>query len=215
MNSSAKVILTSDDFGLSRVYNEKILEMLSAHGYLSSVSVMVNRISVDQMFQVKELIKIYRRKDISIGLHLELSNVNYITELQEQFSLFEIHFGFSPDYLDIHKSSCFKGDYNLLAEYCNLKHVAFRKYQFTTIAVASPTRSILATNMADDDLEKNILNFENNKIYEVIFHIGTYDPCSKSKLNKERELDIVKLANVCQWIEKLKLELVNYKSLNS
>ncbi len=213
MISVAKVILTSDDFGLSQIYNEKILEMLNIQESLSSVSVMVKRISTEQMTQVKELIEISKRKDISIGLHLELSNINYIDETEEQFFLFENYFGFSPDYMDLHKSSYFKGDYDSLAEYCNLKHIAFRKYPLTTNIVISPTLSILATSMGNEALKQKIKKFENGKIYEIIFHIGVYDPVSKSTLNRERELDIIKLQNVYQWIKEEKMILVNYKDL--
>ena len=108
MIPTAKVILTSDDFGLSRIYNEKILEMLKIQESLSSVSVMVKRISPEQITQLKELVNISKEKDISIGLHLELSSTNYIDEAEKQFFLFENYFGFSPDYIDIHKSSCLK-----------------------------------------------------------------------------------------------------------
>ncbi len=213
MIPTAKVILTSDDFGLSRVYNEKILEMLKIQESLSSVSVMVKRISPEQITQLKELVNISKEKDISIGLHLELSSTNYIDEAEKQFFLFENYFGFSPDYIDIHKSSCFKGDYDLLAEYCNLQCVAFRKYPLTTKAVASPTLSILATSVEKEELERRIKNFEGNQIYEIIFHIGVYDPDSKSTLNRERELDIIKLQNVYQWIKEERMIIVNYKNL--
>lgn len=213
MIPAAKVILTSDDFGLSRIYNEKILELLKNQESLSSVSVMVKRISTEQITQVKELANISKKKDISLGLHLELSNTDYIDEAKKQFLLFESYFGFSPNYIDIHKSSCFKGDYDLLAEYCNLQCVAFRKYPLTTKVVASPTLSILATSMGNEALEQRIKNFEKDKIYEIIFHIGVYDPDSKSTLNRERELDIIKLQSVHQWIKEKKMIIVNYKNL--
>lgn len=206
------IILTSDDFGLSTIYNEKILEMLESN-YLTSTSVMVNRISAKQTYQINELISINKNNCISIGLHLELSEIDYINEIQLQFGLFEKYFGFAPDYIDIHKSNHFKGDYNKLAEFCNSKHIAFRQYPLTTCSVASPTLSITATNMNIEALEKTIEGFKNNKTYEIVFHIGVYDPNSRSKLNKERELDIIKLIYINQLIKQRKLTLASYKCL--
>lgn len=206
------IILTSDDFGLSPVFNEKILEMLEAN-YLTSTSVMVKRISAKQLYQINELISINKSKNISIGLHLELPEIDYINEVQLQFCLFEKYFGFPPDYIDLHKNSHFKGDYNKLAKFCNSKHIAFRKYPLTTYPVASPTLSITATNLNIESLEKTIEGFKNNKTYEIIFHIGVYDPNSKSKLNKERELDISKLIYINQLIKQRRMTLANYKSL--
>jgi predicted glycoside hydrolase/deacetylase ChbG (UPF0249 family) len=210
--SAAKVILTSDDFGLSKLYNEKIIEMLQI-GYLTSVSVMIKKISEKQISQVNTLIDTAKNKDISIGLHLELSELDYLNEVNIQWSLFETIFGSSPDYLDLHKSNCFKGDYNELAKFCNLKNIAFRKYLATNIPVDSPTFSITATNESIIKIKEIIGSFECNKIYELVFHIGVNDPESISKLNKERELDIEKLIEISQFIKEKRMILANYKSL--
>lgn len=211
-NSTTKVILTSDDFGLSLMYNEKIIEMLQ-FGYLTSVSVMIKRVSKEQTSQINKLIDINKSKNISIGLHLELSELNYLNEVQVQCSLFKTFFGFYPDYLDLHKSSSFKGNYDILAKYCNLKQIAFRKYSLTTIPVASPTLSITATNKSVKIIKEIIGDFEKNKIYEFIFHIGVNDPNSNSKLNKERELDVFKLIETNQLIKNKKIALTNYRNV--
>jgi len=210
MTSKPKIILTSDDYGLSSLNDVKILEMLELE-YLTSVSVMVKRISNKKNKQFSELINISERKNISIGLHLEFSEQDIINDVESQFNRFKDYLGVSPDYIDIHKNSHFKGDYNILAEFCHHSHIAFRKYPLTTSVVASPNLSVIATNMAIENIESMIDRFEGNKIYEIIFHIGTYDPYSKSKLNKERELDVKKLIQVHQIIKKKKMILTNFK----
>ena len=210
MISKAKIILTSDDFGLSTVYNNKILEMLK-QDLLTSVSVMVKRVSDDQLPQFEELIILKRNKQISIGLHLELSDCNYTNEMLLQFSLFEYYLGFKPDYMDLHKGGYFKGNLNIIADFCHFKHLAFRKYPLTTSIVACPNLSITATNMDYSTLENVIFSFENDKIYEIVFHIGVFDPISQSTLNRERERDLEKLIKVHQLIKQRKLILTNYK----
>lgn len=212
MNSKTKIILTSDDFGLSTIYNEKMLGMLEEN-LLTSVSVMVNRISESQHCQIKQLISIYKKKQISIGLHLELSELKNTNEVISQNISFEKILGFKPDYLDLHKARYIKGDFNIIADFCNNYHIAFRKYPQTTCFVASPSLSITATYIDIDTLEKKICDFEEDKIYEIIFHIGVYDPNSKSKLNKERELDIKKLVRVNELIKQRELSTTNYKNV--
>ena len=137
----AKVILTSDDFGLSQIYNDKIVEMLQ-FGYLTSVSVMVKRISEKQNSQIQTLIDIYKSKEISIGLHLELSELDYLNDIEKQWLLFETIFCFCPNYLDLHKSNHFKGNFNDIAKFCNSKNIPFRKYSSVSTFVNTPTNSI-------------------------------------------------------------------------
>ncbi|MDR1005309.1 MAG: ChbG/HpnK family deacetylase [Bacteroidales bacterium] len=207
-----KLILTSDDFGLRKVYNEKIIEMLQL-GYLTSVSVMVKRISEEQISQVHTLKDIDKNQDISIGLHLELSESNYLNEIEEQWSLFEVIFGFCPDYLDLHKNHSFKGDYNALAKFCNLKDIAFRKYPQTSRYVKQPTCTITATYLEIEEIKNRIDNLVDNNICEIVFHIGSFDINSKSILNRERELDIEKLKQICSYLKLKNIGWINYKSI--
>jgi len=207
-----RIILTSDDFGLSQIYNEKIIEMLQL-GYLTSTSVMVNRITEKQTLQVEKLKAIYKIKDISIGLHLELSECNFLDEIKTQWALFNTIFRFSPDYLDLHKNNTFEGDYNEIAKLCNLKNIPFRKYSLTSTPVNTPTLSIITTNESIKTITEDINNFEKNEIYELVFHIGVYDPNSNSSLNKERELDVEKLIEINQFIKEKRIILTNYNSL--
>jgi predicted glycoside hydrolase/deacetylase ChbG (UPF0249 family) len=212
MTTTPRIILTSDDFGLSSVYNEKILEMLRLE-FLTSVSVLVERISGEQTKQIDELINFHSKMNVSIGLHLELNDSELLTDVQRQFLHFNDFFGFEPEYIDIHKNSQFNGDYNILAEFCNIKHIAFRKYPSTTCFVASPYLSVIATKMDIESIEKMIDNFTSKNIYEIVFHIGTYDPNSSSTLNRERELDALKLIRVNQLIKQKRLAVTNYKGL--
>ena len=205
----AKIILTSDDFGLSQIYNEKIIEMLQL-GYLTSVSIMVKRISEKQNLQVQTLIDIHKNREFSIGLHLELSELDYLNDINEQWSLFEAIFGFSPNYLDLHKDDRFKGDFNEIAKFCNSKNLPFRKYSATNIFVNAPTASIIVTEISINEIKKLIDNFDNDKTYEMIFHIGSYDPNVKSKLNVERETDCENLIQTYEYLKYKHYTLTNY-----
>lgn len=209
-----RVILTSDDFGLSQIFNEKIIEMLE-FGYLTSLSVMINRITKEQTLQVQKLKDIYKNEDISIGLHLELSELDFLNEVNIQWTLFETIFEFCPDYIDLHKSNAFMGNYNEIAKFCNSKNIPFRKYSSTSTPVISPVFSIVTTHESIIKIKEIIDNFEKNKIYELIFHIGVYDSNSKSRLNKERELDIEKLIEINQFLKEKRIELTNYNSLKN
>ena len=70
-----KIIINADDFGMSRVFNEIILDLL-AKEFIKSTSVLVTRGLNDQLDQIERLKEIMEQKDISVGLHLESDKDN-------------------------------------------------------------------------------------------------------------------------------------------
>ncbi|QQR94006.1 MAG: ChbG/HpnK family deacetylase [Bacteroidota bacterium] len=50
------LILTSDDFGLSKIFNQRMIELLQSN-FLSSISIMINQVTSDQQNQIAEIKK--------------------------------------------------------------------------------------------------------------------------------------------------------------
>ena len=208
------MILTSDDFGMSLIFNKKIIELIKM-GYLSSVSIMINRYTLEQTRQFDSILSYYKQNKISLGLHLEISEQNVISECQKQWNKFISIFGFKPNYIDIHKGKLIKNVHDLIANFCLSKNICFRKYLKTKVNTYSPTKSFVSTNKSLKSLINIIDNLKHENIYELIFHIGLFDPKCKSNLNKGREKDIEKLKYIFKYIMKKKIKIVNYKKLIS
>lgn len=208
-----KLILTSDDFGLSKVFNQSMIEMIQSN-LLSSISIMVNQVTPCQQNQIAEIKRMYAQNHFSLGLHLEVSASDNETVYQSQWNRFDELFSITPDYIDVHKGHFQNVTFNNIAEFCLQKEVRFRKYKETKVNVSSPECSLTATFKEFDAIKQWIDNFKTNSTYELVFHIGRFDPYSKSSLNKERELDIEKLKLVHQYISDKNISLVNYKTLN-
>lgn len=208
----AELILTSDDFGLSKVFNQRMIEMLKSN-LLSSISIMVDKVTTDQQNQIAEIKKMYSKNNFSLGLHLEISEADNETAFQRQWNRFEKLLSMTPDYIDVHKGHFQNVTFNTIAEFCLQKSVRFRKYKGTTVNVSSPESSLTATFKSWDEIKKWIDSFKSNSTYELVFHIGSFDPDSKSSLNKDRELDIEKLKLVHDFISGKNISVVSYKLL--
>ena len=212
--NKGNVILTSDDFGLSKIYNREILMAIQSD-LLSSVSVMVNGRIVKQQPQVLSLLALAQEKNVSLGLHLEIDiNENNIKALcLRQWNKFIEILGVEPNYIDIHKDHLFAVHYNDIANFCIEKNVAFRKYKETTVQLKAPDDMFMASSNSLLNLENKLKALKANETLELVFHIGVYDETVTSSLNKERAEDRTKLEGVHQIISKLGLNVVSYHQL--
>ena len=209
----ANVILTSDDFGMSAVYNTEMLRAIE-EGWLSSVSVMVERNIHRQGTQVAALMKLYTLQQISLGLHLEIHEREDIyDQCVIQWQKFEDITGHTPDYIDIHKDHLFKNVYDAVAAFCLHKQVPFRKYKETSLPVKSPVETLHASYLELDEVLQRIGSLKRNEPVEIVFHIGSHDAGITSSLNKERENDMRKLQSVFNEMTSRGISLVNYKML--
>lgn len=207
------LIINADDFGLSKVFNTKILE-LAKNNLISSVSVMVNRINGEQDDQVQELAVLKALNNISVGLHFEFKDSNFKLETEKQFERFFTIFGFNPDHIDLHKSTYLKEAYPLIAQFCQEKSIPCRNYNLDFVEAVKTTNEVInGTEMSFDELKKEIDNFKDNKSYEIFFHPGVYDPNCKSSLNKEREEDARKIEGINQFLEKNNIKLISHIDL--
>ena len=211
--SKAKVILTSDDFGMSAVYNNAMLHAVQS-GWLSSVSVMVERNLKVQHKQLETLIKLYAEKQISLGLHLEIiMNQDISEQCFCQWNKFLSLLGDTPDYVDIHKDHLYKAGYDQVAAFCLEKAVPFRKYKETSLPVRSPYDTLLASFLEVGEIIQRIRNIKGEEPIEIVFHIGKHDEDVISSLNKERENDMHKLILVNEELHNTGASVINYKML--
>ncbi|RZJ87342.1 MULTISPECIES: ChbG/HpnK family deacetylase [Pedobacter] len=208
------IILTSDDFGLSKIYNREILLALQSD-LLTSVSIMVNGQLSRQQKQVLSLKLLAKEKNISLGLHLEIeSNEIDIKQLcLNQWHEFVNILGLEPDYIDIHKDHLFRNHYDDIAEFCVEKHVAFRKYKETTIQLKAPDDMFIASSESLNNIEERLNVIKSDETLEMVFHLGMYDEDVVSSLNKERAEDRKKLEWAHQVINKLGLKIMSYNEL--
>ncbi len=64
------LIINADDFGYSKVFNQKILELIEKD-FVTSTSVMVECIDGEQRRQVEKLIELSNTHNVSVGLHID------------------------------------------------------------------------------------------------------------------------------------------------
>jgi len=86
-NMTKYLIINADDFGMSKVFNDVILDLIGRN-LVRSTTVMVNRIIDDQKEQVDNLIDFSKNKNLSVGLHLEFENKNYLSQIKSEYRKF-------------------------------------------------------------------------------------------------------------------------------
>lgn len=207
------LIINADDFGYSRIFNDAILR-LSAKGFISSTTVMVNWVTARQVSQIKELEELAEAGKISVGLHLELTDDNFQEEIEKQFDKFNSLFGFPPSHIDIHKSMFLKEAFPVVIDFCREHDLPCRNHKIEMAGVVTTQNEVVSgTKLSFDELKKTIETFRDGESYEILFHPGTYDPDSKSSLNKERESDVQKIEDIQPFLAKNGIKLINFKDL--
>jgi predicted glycoside hydrolase/deacetylase ChbG (UPF0249 family) len=208
-----KLIITADDFGMSRIFNEKILELLK-NGFITSTNLMVKRVTEDQKHQLIRLTKLFNSKKISVGLHCELDEKNKIEpQILKQYHSFYSLMGFYPTHLDIHKEPTLETIkiLNNFAEKLNLpvRNMGIKANTKQTINQAFVTKLYIVNEMV------NFLNNMNDEeSYELVIHPGEYDPNCKSSLNEEREKDYENIIKIQELINTHKnIKKISYADL--
>ncbi len=117
-----KIIINADDFGYSKLFNKKILELIEDDS-VTSTSIMVDEIDERQKEQVEKLIKLSKSKPISVGLHIYFKNTNFKKEIRRQFKEFFELFNFEPHHIDIHKVDHLKDGYPVIQDFCKERNI--------------------------------------------------------------------------------------------
>lgn len=209
------LIINADDFGYSAVFNDAILR-LGEKGFISSTTVMVNWVTDKQSSQIKELKELAEAGKISVGLHLEFTDDNFQSEIEAQFDKFNSLFGFSPSHIDVHKSMFLKEAFPFAIDFCREHNLPCRNHKIEMAGVVTTKNEVVSgTKLSFEELKKTIENFRDGESYEILFHPGTYDPDSKSALNREREFDVQKIKKINPLLIENDIKLISYIDLAS
>lgn len=208
------LIINADDFGYRKIFNSEILKLLK-NNLISSTTVMVNRINDEQDAQIKELIGLNQSHNISVGLHLDFSNTNFLPEIKRQHKKFVSIFGFEPSHIDLHKSTYLNEADEIITEYCKEKHFPRRNHKFgnAKTEINTSKEAINGTKINFNELKDIIETLKDGKSYEIFFHPGKYDPECKSSLNKQREEDVKKIEEINPFLKENNIKLINFKDL--
>lgn len=208
-----KIILNADDFGYSKIFNNKILELLE-NWFLKSTTVMVDCISQDQNQQVERLIELSKTLEISVGLHIVFDLQKSLEwQIDLQFQKFIEIFGFSPSHLDIHKEKDFDC-VNATIKYWTDKNISVR---YITIEPLTKHTTYPCISNVPFDLQKSIEFIETLKDWEsceILCHPWEYDPESKSSFNKDRIIDYDWVIKLNEYISNsTKFQIISYYGL--
>lgn len=209
-----QLILTSDDFGMSPLYDQKMVEFIEV-GYLSSISILVERARQNSAIQLDSILRMYKERDLSLGLHLEIKGEELLRACETQWHNFADLCGLPPDYIDIHKEHASSGIYDAIANFCLIKDVCFRKYHQTNLNVRGPSSCLQSVNSELNLITEWIDGLPDSSISELVFHIGTYDPGCKSSLNRQREVEGRKLETIYRYARTRGVEITSYRSITA
>ncbi len=210
-----KLIINADDFWMSKIYNQVIIDFC-AQWKITSVSIMTRRSIKDQLDQVNELKLATKNHNISLGLHLDFwSDNNYEITIWEQISEFKDIVGFLPNHIDVHKDIPNQGVLNAIIAYCNYYQIPMRNRGYLDIPyIHTDTVRFVAITKSMEEVQQRLMNLEDNKTHELVLHPWKFDPDSSSNLNKEREADIEIMEYIANNLEKYQIELISFKDLS-
>lgn len=205
----------ADDFGYSKVFNEVILDLIEKD-LVSSTSVMVDKITDNQKEQINKLIELSKHHNISIGLHIDFKNTDFLNEIKRQYSKFVKIFGFEPIHIDLHKFTYLENGYPILVEFCEKKQIPCKNLRnigpITKLMTKEPTFDGTEHNLAE--IKDWLKTLKDEEYAAIIFHPGKYDPECKSSLNfKRRAEDAKKVVELNKVLKEYNVKLMSYFDL--
>jgi len=213
------LIINADDFGYSKQFNKRILELIEQRK-ITSTSVMVDSIGENQKEQV-DILKVFSdKKIVSVGLHVDFKNIDFESEIERQFKKFNDIFGFEPKHIDIHKSTYIQDGYAAIQNFAKSKGIPCKnlseygeKIMSVPSVITTKAPVFSGTNKSMDEIKLWLSEPKENLLF-MNFHPGYYDPESKSSLNKEREVDAQKIMEINDFIEDKNFKLVSFNVEN-
>jgi len=201
-----KVILNAYDFFMSRIYNQVILEGISA-GWITSTSAMMTRYDDSQ---TKDL-ELLKNTNVSICLHIEFEDDRYQDQLVQQLDAFKKVFQQDPSHIDIHKGSQYPESHNLFDQFATENNIPMAmRHTGTNTKTATTVASISAIDNSADKLVAWAQAFNSDDIGEVILHPGSYDPDSASSLNYDRAVDVTKARILKEYFDANNISVVPF-----
>lgn len=201
------LIVNADDFGYSHSINKGIVEAIE-NGIVTSTSVMVNAIAADE---AKDLTKY---PDLSVGLHLELSEVvNVKAELERQIEKFVAIVGRQPDHIDTHKRhTTDEGIKEVLEIYAKTHNVPIRNFNAKHIG----SFGINSNDTSVAQLKRSI-DEATDEYNELMTHCGYSDDYLRehSSYNDPREQELIVICDpsIKQYIADKELQLINWRQV--
>ena len=209
------LIINADDFGMSQIFNEVILNLIK-NDLIRSTTVMVDRVTNNQKKQFDELIARSKTKNLSVGLHLEFKNSDYPSQIKSQYQKFKEILCFDPSHIDIHKAHSLMDSFSDVAEFCRKNNFPLRNSGVLHEDIKTTSAEAFFGSIADfTKIEEWIKTFEDGKYYEILFHPGKFDPRCKSSLNKDRERDVEHIKNLNTILKENNIEVVSYLDLTA
>jgi chitin disaccharide deacetylase len=212
---SKYLIINADDFGMSEVFNEVILDLIKKD-LIRSTTVMINRVTESQKKQLEELTTLAETSNLSIGLHIEFKDSDYPTQIKSQYKKFKDILGFRPSHIDIHKAHGLTDSFSDVSEFCRENNLPLRNSGVFHQGIKSTYTEAFFGSIADfNDIKKWVNSFKGEKYYEILFHPGQFDPNCESSLNKDRERDVKHIHNLNKMLKEKNIKLVSYLDLAS
>ncbi len=225
------VIINADDFGYSKVFNTKILDLLERDA-LKSVTVLVNRLNSEQSGQVSELRELHGKKGIGVGIEIEFNNPEAGSgEIHRQYEKFISIFGFKPSHFNIHTPKALMELPNSSAILQRLAHevLKFAKecdlpmnndadYKIVDFSGVKTTTQplLIGTFITFDEIKRYVKSMKDGETYEILFHPGEYDPKCPSSLNAERKNDYEKVLKLKEFIDRQGgIRLISYTDMRN
>jgi predicted glycoside hydrolase/deacetylase ChbG (UPF0249 family) len=214
-----KLIINADDFGLSKLFNKRILELIE-DGAVTSTSVLIDEIDESQKEQVEKLKELSEGKPMSVGLHVYFKNKDFEQETQRQYNKFTKVFGLKPHYLDIHKMDhVHDGGFETIQKKCIEENIPCKNISFLgdvmMDGVITTKHSVLdATKKPFAEIEKWVSSMDEG-IYCINFHPGYHDPESTSSFDEEREVDAENISRLVKTLPKHNTKLVNFNDIKN
>ncbi len=207
-----KLIINADDFGMSMIFNEKILELLEKR-LIKSTTVMINRVTEEQRTQLNKLVSL--KDKISIGLHVELDLEKPMPEqVEEQYNKFIKVFGFKPSHLDVHKMTRNENAVKTINEFAHKHNLPTRNHDIPSDTKQTTDRVLVSVKGDYEEILNFLKKMNDGHSYEIAMHPGKYDSSSKSSLNKQREAEFDCIVRLQDFLRENKnVKLISYLEL--
>tara|TARA_B100000508_G_scaffold141015_2_gene145081 strand:- start:39 stop:665 length:627 start_codon:yes stop_codon:yes gene_type:complete len=205
-----QLVINADDFFLSSIFNEVILECISK-GIVSATSAMVDRYNDTHAEQIKSL----KESGAAIGLHIEFaSNEDFDAQILQQYERFKELFEQEPSHIDMHKHEYRDEGYPCIMEFAALRDIPYRHSLENAGPGKTTTRqSFSGISNSSDKIAIWIQDFEDGESGELVMHPGSFDPNCKTSLNYEREVEVTKCRLAARVANELGIEITNLSQL--
>ena len=99
-------------------------------------------------------------------------------------------------------------------DFCRKHGLPFRNLGFDSVdGKTTSLEKFTGTGSWLDKTFNYIGSIKDAESGEVLFHPGEYDPSSPTTLNREREIDVIKVRRVAQYAKDLSVSLVGFKEI--